>query len=222
MADRSITWEGARPDGGRSDRAGWRSSPGEDGVDRPSWSCHRSDEVETLSPSVERTDGDFEEWFRSTRPRARAIAVRLAPSTSDPDDITSEAYARALARWSSVGPLPHRDAWLLRVVSNLSIDAVRSSVRRGRIDALQPPPQHQPSGDDDATDRLLVAVALGQLSRRQREVVTLRYLVGLPEAEVAAVLGLSANTVKTHLTRALAALRERLGPPIDEETNLAQ
>jgi len=52
--------------------------------------------------------------------------------------------------------------------------------------------------------------ALVALSPKQREVVILRYLVDLPEAEVAETLGCSVGTVKTHASRGLAALRKSL------------
>ena len=45
---------------------------------------------------------------------------------------------------------------------------------------------------------------------KQREVVVLRYVVDLPEAEVAETLGCSVGTVKTHASRGLAALRRSL------------
>ena len=60
--------------------------------------------------------------------------------------------------------------------------------------------------------RLALAQALSRLPRRQREVVALRYLADLPETEVATTLGISGNTVKKHTARAIAALRDTLGP----------
>ena len=56
---------------------------------------------------------------------------------------------------------------------------------------------------------------LRSLSRRQREVVALRYLADLPEADVARALGCSVGTVKQHASRGLAALRVALGPTSD-------
>jgi RNA polymerase sigma factor (sigma-70 family) len=59
--------------------------------------------------------------------------------------------------------------------------------------------------------------ALGRLSKRQREVVVLRYLADLPEAEVAQAIGCSPGSVKVHASRGLAALRATLGT-IEEAT----
>jgi RNA polymerase sigma-70 factor (sigma-E family) len=62
-------------------------------------------------------------------------------------------------------------------------------------------------------DRRQVLGALARLPRRRREVLVLRYYLGLSEAEIAAVLGISAGTVKSTAARALAALARDLGEP---------
>ena len=61
-----------------------------------------------------------------------------------------------------------------------------------------------------ATCRALNA-AHGALSTKQRHAIALRYLAGCPEEEVAAALGVSTGTVKTHLRRGLDHLRRQLG-----------
>jgi RNA polymerase sigma-70 factor (ECF subfamily) len=58
-------------------------------------------------------------------------------------------------------------------------------------------------------DRLLVVGELRRLSRRQPEVMVLRHIVGLSEAETDEALGLPVDSVKTHGRRALAQLRHR-------------
>ena len=55
--------------------------------------------------------------------------------------------------------------------------------------------------------------ALDALPALQREALVLRYYAGLPEAEMAAVMGISRRSAAKHLTRALSALRGRLRPP---------
>jgi DNA-directed RNA polymerase specialized sigma24 family protein len=61
--------------------------------------------------------------------------------------------------------------------------------------------------------RAAVLAALAGLSRRRREVLVLRYWLGLPEAEIAAVLGISPGTVKSTSARGIAALARQLGEP---------
>jgi RNA polymerase sigma factor (sigma-70 family) len=85
------------------------------------------------------------------------------------------------------------------VAGNLAIDRSR---RRARTAALDPP-----IATSSIDERLDLQRALRALSKRQREVVVLRYLADLPEADVARALGCSVGSVKTHGSRGLAALR---------------
>jgi RNA polymerase sigma factor (sigma-70 family) len=64
--------------------------------------------------------------------------------------------------------------------------------------------------------RLALVAGLRRLSRRQREVLVLRYAVGLKEAEVAPILGLSPGTVSTHARRGFAALRRHVAADPEE------
>lgn len=70
---------------------------------------------------------------------------------------------------------------------------------------------------DEVVLRQTLAVALGKLPRRQCEVIVMRYLLGLPETEVATVLKISHGTVKTHLRRGISGLRESVGRNLKEE-----
>ena len=74
----------------------------------------------------------------------------------------------------------------------------------------------QPSAENEALlaeDRRQVLAAVARLPRRRREVLVLRYWLGLPEAEIAAVLGISPGTVKLTAARGIAALARQLGEP---------
>ncbi len=154
----------------------------------------------------------FEDWFRDLVPLARQRATRFRYSADDPDDLVAEAFARAFIRWSAVSAMPHRDAWLMRVLINLALDAARKRKR--------PSLRFRAAADeaDQAATRVTVTSALSGLPRRQREAIALRYLADLSEVDVATALGVSLNTVKRHLSRARTALRSQLKAGWDEET----
>lgn len=143
----------------------------------------------------------FEEFFRRLLPDARRVATRIVRDRDDADDVVAEAFARALVRWRTVGALAHRDAWLLRTVTNCAIDLVR----RRRTVRVETEASDDPA--ETAVLRLALITALEQLPRRQRQVVALRYLAGWPTERVAESLGVTVNTVKKHNDRAVAALR---------------
>jgi RNA polymerase sigma-70 factor (ECF subfamily) len=157
-----------------------------------------------------RGEGDFEAAYRELFPRAATLAYRLLGERAAAEDVAAEALARAYAHWRKVSALPHRDGWVLRVASNLAIDAVR---RRPPVAAIQDPLDSA----EAATVRLALVAALRSLPRRQRQAVVLRYLSGLPEHEVATALGISTSTASTHLRRGLVALRRHLGEGFGEE-----
>ena len=152
-------------------------------------------------------DDGFEAAFDDLFGAARRIAVRLVGAGGEADDVAAEALARAYARWAKVRDLDYRDAWVMRVAANVAIDVLRKQ-KRPRPAAAEP--EVDPA--DAAVTRLALGHALQRLPRRQRDVVVLRYLADLSEADVAQTLGVSAGTVKQHAHRAIDALRRALGP----------
>jgi len=154
-------------------------------------------------------DDDFQEAFPGMFHAAYHVAYRILGDVTGAEDAAAEAVARALVSWRRVGRLEHRTAWVARVAGNLAIDEVRRARRRRD----RPAPASSPAADttEDAALRVALGTALAALSTRQREVIALRYLADLDEAEVSRVLGISVNSVKKHAARGRAALRARLG-----------
>ncbi|HUQ38516.1 MAG TPA: sigma-70 family RNA polymerase sigma factor [Acidimicrobiales bacterium] len=149
-------------------------------------------------------DEAFREAFTALYPSAGRVAFRILGDQQAAEDVAAEALARAYERWPKVSRLPYRDAWVLRVAANLAIDSTRRKrppLRRARPIEIE----------EDAAVHLTLRDALAALSPRQREVVALRYLGDMSEADVAAALGLAAGSVKTHLRRGLENLRRTLG-----------
>ena len=164
-------------------------------------------------------DGDvaaYETLLRGVEPTARRLARLLCGD--DGDDATQEAFVKA---WHALGR--HRDdatfrAWVLRIVANESHNRRRSAGRR-RVRELRlaedrasvgaaPSPEVTVLADERR--RALVA-AVDALPDRLRDTVACRHLLGLSEAETAAVLGVPAGTVKSRLARGLDRLRTEVG-----------
>ncbi len=152
-------------------------------------------------------------------PQARRVAFKVLGDSTAAEDAAAEAFARALASWRRVGALPHRDAWILRVTTNVAVDMARKRERgRRAAEQLAPTVPSVVDGGPPLT-RMALVTALDGLPRRQREVVTLRYLADLSDDDVASCLGVSVGTVHRHAHRGLEALRARFDSPDLEETH---
>lgn len=158
------------------------------------------------------TDRDlcFTAAFDELYARAFRVALRIVGERATAEDVAAEALTRAYDHWDRIGDAAgRRVAWIVRVTTNLAIDATR------RREA--PAERVEPDGGADPTDRVAVRLALTAalraLPERQRQAVALRHLAGLPQAEVARALGVRPGTVAQHVHRGMAALRLALGEP---------
>src|SRR2546423_10905792 len=97
------------------------------------------------------------------------------------EDAAQEALARTYVHWSRASG--NAEGWVARVAANQAIATLR---RRRRKLAFVPSRTESPEA---SADRLALQAGLRSLSRRQREVVVLRYLADIPEVEVAAEEG---------------------------------
>jgi RNA polymerase sigma-70 factor (sigma-E family) len=123
------------------------------------------------------------------------------------EDLVQEAFIRFARHHGRLREPDRAAAYLRSIVINLA----RDHNRRGFVSWRHRPPAQPdaPSAAETAeehAERESVVEALRALPRRQRDCVTLRYYYDMPVAEIASALGLSVNTVKTHLQRGLDAL----------------
>jgi RNA polymerase sigma factor (sigma-70 family) len=162
------------------------------------------------SPIAHPDETDYDAFFDECLPVVLGMVQRMTGSRVDAEDVAIEALGRAYLHWGKVRWLPHRRAWVLKVATNLVVGQARRRqrpVNRAR---------QAPEVADAVVLREALLVAMAALPRRQREAVALRYLTDLSEAEAATAMGVSVGSVKTHVTRGLAALRAVLGPEIEE------
>lgn len=130
------------------------------------------------------------------------------------EDLTSEVFIRMIRSLPSYRPqdVPFL-AWLFQIARNLSIDHFRKAATLN----LVPLEETLNAGNDDLTqavDRRLnsqrLAQALRHLNEDQRDVIVLRFVAGMPIAEVAQSLSKSEDAIKGLQRRGLIALREIL------------
>jgi RNA polymerase sigma-70 factor (sigma-E family) len=148
--------------------------------------------------------------FRREGSALLGMMVAFLGDRAQAEDIVQEAFARVQRAWPRVDP-DKAPAYLRSTAFNLA----RSGLRRGVVAARYRPLREAggPTSDDRvvlADDQRAVIEALRRLPVRQRECLTLRYYAELSEREIGQTLGISPNSVKTHLRRGMAALGREL------------
>lgn len=159
--------------------------------------------------AVEQDRIEFAEFYTATRDDCLRIVLISAGDQQLAEDLVAEAFSRAWMSWRTVRDHPAPRAWVVRTALNTRVSWWR---RRHREVALDGHDVAAATSQHPALDDSLVT-ALRRLPVRQREVIALRLLLDLDTETTARVLGISGGTVGAHLHRALAALRDELGPP---------
>lgn len=152
----------------------------------------------------------FEDAFQAHYASVVASSWAICRDRQVAEELTQEAFARAYRRWRKLDDGGYAVPWLHRVVMNLTLNHVRRRDRGSVLERLHAPRPTDPPATHDAD---WLTTTLGQLPRRQREAVFLRYVADLDVARVASVMGCSEGTVKTHSKRGLDRLREVV--PVD-------
>lgn len=160
-------------------------------------------------------DAAFCAAMEAETPALLGMATRILGDPGDAADALQEAWLRAWTRREHLRDASALRGWLRRIVANECLRVLRwRSVRRWLPfgDALPEPPP----AELDPTRALDVArarAAVERLPPRQRQLWGLRFDEGWTIPEIALATGIGAETVKTHLARALATVRAALESP---------
>jgi RNA polymerase sigma-70 factor (sigma-E family) len=153
---------------------------------------------------------NFEGYVVAAAGSLLKLAYLLTGNVADAEELLQETFARIFVAWPQVETADDPDAYVRQVL----INANRRRFRRHRVtEVLDGHPREgldRRQGFAAIEDRNQLASALAALPRRQRSVVVLRYYEGIPEREVASLLGCSPGTVKSQASKALAKLRAQL------------
>ena len=161
--------------------------------------------------------GAFEELVARHQDVAVRTAWVITGARDTAADAAQEGFVKAYRALDRFRPGAAFRPWLLQIVANEARNRRRSEVRyaglalRVAVPAGAADPAPSPEDAALATERREELVAALRLLRdSDRTVIACRYLLDLPEAETAAVLGCAAGTVKSRLSRALRRLRSVL------------
>lgn len=176
-----------------------------------------SREQTVLAPLLERARGNDREAFRrlvaACQARVYTAALRLTAQPADAEELAQDVFVQLHASLWRIEDVQHLQKWLLRAIYHRSIDRIRQRERQGQkvpLESLAGSPEGQApeSGADPLAASRLYRLLL-QLQPDARAVVLMRYQDDLDPVDIAAVLEMPVNTVKSHLRRSLQWLRDQ-------------
>lgn len=177
------------------------------------------DEARRLIEAAGRGDLEaFEALMRRHERRVAGLALRFLGHREDARDAAQEVFLRLFKNLHRLDPERPLEAWLVTVTVNVCRDTARRHGRRSSLegeapslDRADPDPTLDPERRLDGARRLdALRRSLDQLSDNERTALLLRDVEGLPSREVAAVLGTSVGTVRSHICHARLKLRRLL------------
>lgn len=153
-------------------------------------------------------DADFSEYMKARQPSLLRTAYLLTGDLAGAEDLVQNAFAKLYLSWDKVRDQGSLDGYVRRIVVNEHNSLWRRAWKRRERPSDTVPDTAVLDDYQDGRAAELWRYIEG-LPPRQRAVIVLRYYEDLSEAEIAATLGISAGTVKSQASRALATLRQR-------------
>ncbi|MEO5989739.1 MAG: RNA polymerase sigma factor [Candidatus Eisenbacteria bacterium] len=172
----------------------------------------RQADERTLIASAQAGDASaFRVLVERHQHRSYALALRITRSAADAEEVAQDTFVKV---WDALPGFRGESSfatWLHRIVTRRAIDRAETLKRRRAREARQDAmgePQAQVQYGDVLEAEQLQRLMEERLSKAQYLAVTLFYYEGRSVEQVGAMLGMNENTVKTHLSRARAVLRD--------------
>jgi RNA polymerase sigma-70 factor, ECF subfamily len=151
---------------------------------------------------------EITEYVRDCYPRLVRRAYLLTGDRAAAEDLVQDCLTRCIDRTGRGSEVANLDAYLGRALVNAAISRWRRPAHTREV-LTGTPAGGGMVGDlsEEVVERDRMWRALQAAPARQRAVLVLRYYEDLPEAEVAALLGVSVGTVRSQSSRGLARIR---------------
>lgn len=153
----------------------------------------------------------FRELIRAHQDTVYSLALRMLKVTEDAEELAQDVFVSAHRHLAKITSNVHLLFWLRRAVCHRAIDRLRRRPPHPHVSLETAGEVPLPEGGrDPLLERSLRDLVL-RLSPVARAVVLLRYQDDLDPLEIASILDMPLNTVKSHLKRSLASLRAGCG-----------
>ena len=155
--------------------------------------------------------GAFVRLVRQHQARVFSMALRLTGRREDAEELAQDTFLGLHGQLRTLQSAAHVRHWVCRTVTHRSIDLLRARARRPASHAQDPLLLELPVEDasgDPLLHRTLRALLL-RLPEMPRAVLVLRFQEDFDPLDIAAILDLPLNTVKSHLRRSLDWLRDQ-------------
>jgi RNA polymerase sigma-70 factor (ECF subfamily) len=161
----------------------------------------------------------LEKLVASCQPSAFRLALSILDDPAEADDVTQEAFIKAMRGISAYREEASFSTWLYRIIVNNCLGRLRKKRTRQRLSQLlferlrgtsqEDAPVEKRAIQDESSEQVMQAV--NSLDDDHRLPVLLRYYHELPIAEIAVMLNVSTRTVHTRLKQAHERMRKMLG-----------
>ncbi len=152
----------------------------------------------------------LEKLIRENQAMVYSLAYHFLNDTGEAEELAQEVFLKLSRHGAPFQSPQHLVFWLRKVTSNLCIDWIRRR-KSGHLVNLEDLAQIEISDrEDDPFQSKRLQRLIATLPEKQRLIITLRFQEDLEPKEIADILEMPVNTVKSQLQRAIAILREKL------------
>ena len=149
----------------------------------------------------------FDELYQITERTLYTYALSLTKNHEEALDLIQETYVKVLSAAHLYKPMGKPLAWLFTITKNLYLSQLRKDKRIIYMEDQQLSNDHRFSYITDPEDKMVLEVALKQLTSEERQIVLLHAVTGMKHKEIASNLGLGLSTTLSKYHRAIKKLR---------------
>lgn len=144
--------------------------------------------------------------------RVYTVVRRLVGDDHLAEDLSQEAWIRAFEKLHLFRGEAAFGTWLYRLATNVALNRLRRSSKRGDVESAAELPRVSAAPDDAVVNRRLLSAAIDQLPHGYRQVLVLHDVEGWTHEEIGECLGCTAGTSKSQLHKARARMRSLIAP----------